>query len=179
MATREQSAPSGTLEATQEKGKELASQAGQQVQEKTHELRSEANVRLREQVDQRSTEAGEQVQSLAKALRQTSSQLRSEGKGTPARALEQVSEKAEDLGSYLRSTDADRIFGDLERFARRRPWMAAAAGATAGFIASRFLKASSERRYESNGNYRYSSPERRTSDVEYASSTRGLSTSGT
>ena len=74
-----------------------------------------------------------------------------EGKEAPARAVQQAAQKIEDLGGYLRSADADRILGDVERFARRRPWLTATTGVVAGFLASRFVKASSERRYESNG----------------------------
>lgn len=147
MATKE-SAPQGAVEATQEKGKELAAQAQEEVQAKAQELRGEAEFRLREQVDQRSTQAGQQVQSIGHALRSTSKQLESEGNATPAKVVDQVARKADDLGSYLQAADADRIFGDIERFARRRPWMTAGIGATVGFLASRFVKASSNRRYE-------------------------------
>lgn len=151
MATQQRSAPSGAVQETAEKGKELVSEAQEQVQAKTQELRGEAAVRLREQVDERSTQAGEQVHALGQALHQTSEQLRSEGRDVPARAIEQAARKAEDLGGYLRSADADRILHDVERFARRRPWLTAASGAAIGFVASRFLKASSERRYDGNG----------------------------
>ena len=37
---------------------------------------------------------------------------------------------------------------DVEDFARRRPWIVAGIGLAAGLAASRFLKASSERRYD-------------------------------
>jgi len=151
MSTQERSAPTGAVEGTQEKGKELVSQAQQQVQEKTQELRSGAEARFREEVDERSTRAGEQVEAVGQALKRTSEQLRSEGKETPAHAIEQAAQKVEDLGSYLRSADADRILDDVESFARRRPWLTAASGAVAGFLASRFVKASSHRRYESKG----------------------------
>ena len=148
MATRERGAPEGAVEATQEKGKELVSQAQDQVQEKATELKSEAAFQIREQVDRRSTEVGEQVQSFGQALRHSSERLRTEGKDTPAKLVEQVADKADDLGSYLRSVDGDRILADVEDFTRRRPWLAASVGAAAGFVASRFLKASSDRRYE-------------------------------
>jgi hypothetical protein len=36
---------------------------------------------------------------------------------------------------------------DVEEFARRRPWLVAGIGVVAGLAGSRFLKASSERRY--------------------------------
>ena len=45
-------------------------------------------------------------------------------------------------------TDADRILGDIEDFGRRQPWAVIAGGVALGLVASRFLKASSTRRYE-------------------------------
>jgi ElaB/YqjD/DUF883 family membrane-anchored ribosome-binding protein len=138
----------GTVAQAQEKGQELVSQAQQQVKEKADEIRGEAGVRLREQVDERSTQAGQQVQAIGQALRRGSEQLRAEGKETPAGAIEQAAQRAEDLGSYLQQANADKILGDIENFARRRPWITAATGALAGFLASRFVKASSARRYE-------------------------------
>ena len=153
MATQERDALTGAVEQTKEKGKELASQAQQQAHEKTSELRSQAETRFREQVDVRSTQAGEQLSAVGQALRQSSERLRTEGKGTPAQAMEQAATKMDDLGSYLSSANADRILHDVESFARRRPWLTAAAGAAVGLVASRFLKASSERRYEGSQGY--------------------------
>ena len=51
------------------------------------------------------------------------------------------------LGEYLQRADGDELLRDVERFARRRPWMIAGLGLLGGLAASRFLKASSERRY--------------------------------
>jgi ElaB/YqjD/DUF883 family membrane-anchored ribosome-binding protein len=138
----------GTAEQVEERGGELVSQAQQQVQEKAQELRGEASSRFREQVDQRSTQAGEQTRAIGEALRRSSQQLRTEGKDAPARMVEQVAQRADDLGGYLESANADRLLRDVEDFARRRPWLTGAAAAAAGFLASRFVKASSSRRYE-------------------------------
>jgi ElaB/YqjD/DUF883 family membrane-anchored ribosome-binding protein len=139
--------PGGAVAEIQDKGQELVSQAGQQVHEKVQEMRGQAEVRLRDQVDQRSTQAGDQVQSVGTALRRSAEQLREEGKETPASLVEQVARRADELGGYLQTTNADRMVGDIERFARHRPWLTGAAGVLAGFLASRFVKASSDRRY--------------------------------
>jgi hypothetical protein len=121
------------------------------VQEKAVEIRDQAGTQIREQVDRQSTTAGHQVQAIGEALRRSSTQLRSEGKQAPASVLEQVAGRAESLGEYLERADGNRILGDVESFARRRPWLTGVAGLTAGFLASRFLKASSDRRYETTG----------------------------
>jgi ElaB/YqjD/DUF883 family membrane-anchored ribosome-binding protein len=146
--------PSGAVAEVKDKGGELVSTAQEQITATAQELGGEANFQIREQLDQRSTRAGEQMQSVGKTLQSGANQLRSEGKEIPARVVEEVARRADDLGGYLQSAEADRILGDIEEFARRRPWLTAGVGAVAGFLASRFVKASGDRRYEgarSNG----------------------------
>ena len=139
---------SGVVEEAREKGAELVSSAQQQVSEKAEEVRGEAIFQLHEQVARRSTETGQQVQAVGHALRAGVDQLRTEGRGASATAVDKIAEQAEHLGNYLQSADADRILRDAETFARRRPWLTAGAAAVAGFVASRLVKASSDRRYE-------------------------------
>ena len=134
--------------ATTEQNASVVEQAGQQVKEKAGELKSQAGDRVREQLDERSTQAGEQVRAMSSALRSSGEQLRAEGHETPAKVIDGTAERVDRLGSYLRDADSNRILADIEGWARKRPWVAAAAGTLVGFAASRFLKASSSRRYE-------------------------------
>ena len=97
---------------------------------------------------QRSTQAGEQVHQHASDLRDVAQQLREQGKDGPAQVADQVAERAERAGSWMKDSDADRILADVEDFARSNPWAVAAGGLALGFVASRLLKASSSRRYE-------------------------------
>lgn len=151
MATEQTSGrPGGAVAEVKEKGEELVSGAQEQFSTKAQELREDASFQVREQLDQRSTQAGEQVQALGHALQSGVEQLRSEGRDVPAKLIAQVAERAEDLGAYLQSAEADRMLMDLERFARRRPWVTAGVGVLAGFVASRFVKASADRRYGSS-----------------------------
>src|SRR4051812_4023756 len=131
-----------TAQAT-EKAQEVAGQAKEKAQEAT----DQAKGRVREQVDQRSTEAGQQVSTTAGDLRSVSEELRKQGKDTPARLAEQAADRSERLGSYLSESDADRILGDVEDFARKQPWAVVAGGLALGLVASRFPKASSSPRY--------------------------------
>ena len=140
--------PGGAVAEMKDKGEEFVSSAQEQVSAKAHELGGEASSQVREQLDQRSTQAGEQLQLIGKTLQSGANQLRSEGKDVPARVVEEVARRADDVGSYLQSSEADRILVDIEGFARRRPWLTAGVGALAGFLASRFVKASGSRRYE-------------------------------
>jgi ElaB/YqjD/DUF883 family membrane-anchored ribosome-binding protein len=143
--TGTQSESSGAADQAREKAGEVAGQA----QERAQEAAGQAKDRLREQVDQRSTQAGEQVTAQAGDIRTVAEQLREQGKDKPAQMAEQAADRVESVGNYLRDSDADRILGDVEDFARQRPWAVVAGGIALGFAASRFLKASSQDRYYS------------------------------
>jgi hypothetical protein len=135
-------------ESTTEQVNDQLRDKAQPAQDKTRGALGQVRGRLRDQVDQRSTQAGDQVQSAAQDVRKIAEQLRGQGKDTPARVAEQVADRAEAFGSYLRDADGERLLGDAEAVARRQPWLVAAGGLALGFAASRFLKASSSRRYQ-------------------------------
>lgn len=118
------------------------------AQDKMKEAAQQAQSRAREQIDQRSTQAGEQVSATAQALRGTGQQLREQGRDTQADAAERVAHHADRMGSYLTESDADRLLGDVEDFGRRQPMAVVGIGIAVGFAASRFLKASSRKRYQ-------------------------------
>ena len=135
-------------ESTTDQVKDQVRDKAQLAQDKTRGALGQVRGRLRDQVDQRSTHAGDQVQSAAQDVRKVAEQLRGQGKDTPAKVAEQVADRAESFGSYLRDADGERLLGDAEAVARRQPWLVAAGGLALGFAASRFLKASSSRRYQ-------------------------------
>jgi hypothetical protein len=128
--------------------KDKAQEVAGQAKDKAQEAAGEAKGRVREQVDQRSNQAGEQVATTASDLRSVGEELRKQGKDTPAKLAEQAADRTERLGSYLTESDADRILHDVEDFARKQPWAVVAGGIALGFAASRFLKASSNQRYQ-------------------------------
>jgi hypothetical protein len=136
----------GATDQAREKGQEVAGRA----QEKGQEAAAHARARLRDQVDQRSTQAGQRTASTAGDVRSVARELRNQGKNGPARIADQVADRGERLGSYLERSDAERILQDVEDFGRRQPWAVMAGGLALGFLASRFLKASSRRRYETS-----------------------------
>jgi hypothetical protein len=120
----------------------------EQAKEKAQEGAQQAKRGLRDQVDQRSTQAGEQVSTMADVARSVAEELRNQGKEQPAKLAEQAAQRAESLGHYLQRSDGDTILRDVEDFGRRQPWTVIAGGLALGFAASRFLKASSSRRFE-------------------------------
>jgi hypothetical protein len=133
-----------------EQAKSTAQEGAQQVREKAQEGAQQARSRVRDEVDRRSTQAGEQVRGTADAIRGASSQLREQGNEQGARAVEQAASRMESAGSWLRDSDGDRILRDVEDFGRRNSLVVMAGGLAIGFAASRLLKASSRRRYESS-----------------------------
>ena len=142
-----------TVEGTDQEG--LVGQASTQVQEaastaqeKAVELKEQGKSKLGEKLDQRTNEAGVQARKMAQALRRSGEQLSNEGNGQQAAELaEGAADRIERLGGYLERTSGEELVRDVEDFARRRPWMIAGMGLVAGLAASRFLKASAERRY--------------------------------
>jgi ElaB/YqjD/DUF883 family membrane-anchored ribosome-binding protein len=123
--------------------------AASAAQEKAVELKEQGKGKLGETLDQRTNQAGEQARKMAQALRQSGEKLRGQGEAQQAADVaEGVADRIERLGGYLERTSGDALLRDAEDFSRRRPWMIAGSGLVAGLAASRFLKASSERRYD-------------------------------
>src|SRR5829696_3225845 len=131
-----------------DQAKDKAQQAAGQAKEQAQQAAGQAKGALRTQVDQRSTQAGEQVGTFASDVRSVGDQLRQQGKDQPAKLADQAADRAERVSNYLERSDADRILNDVEDFGRRQPLAVIAGGLALGLFASRFLKASSSRRYE-------------------------------
>lgn len=134
----------------QGQAQEVVGQAAQKVQEGGRQAMGKAGGQLRSQLDSRSTQAGEQVVSFGETLRTAGQSMRDEGKTGPAEIADRAASQVDRLGGYLRDADADAMLQDVESFARRQPWAVAGIGFVLGMAAARFLKASSERRYEEN-----------------------------
>jgi hypothetical protein len=124
-----------------------AQHAAGQAQEQVQAAAGKTQAKLREQLDQRSSQLAEQAHQQASDLRSVSEALRDQGKDRPAEAVDRLAGYAEQAGSYLRDTEADSMLSDAEDFGRRKPAAVAAGALAVGLLASRFLKASSSRRY--------------------------------
>jgi hypothetical protein len=128
-----------------EKAQEVVGQA----QEKAQAATGQAQDKLREQLDQRSSQLAEQINEQASDLRSVAESLREQDKDGPAKAADRLAGYAEKVGGYLRDKDSEGLLGDAEDFGRRKPAAVAGGSLLLGFLASRFLKASSSRRYSS------------------------------
>jgi hypothetical protein len=125
-----------------------AAEIADQAQNSAQHAAGQAQAKLREQLNQRSSQAATKITEQASDMRSVGEALRDQGKDGPARAADRIAGYAESIGGYLRDKDSDHLLADMEDFGRRQPWAIAAGGLTLGFIASRFLKASSSRRYQ-------------------------------
>ena len=139
---------SGSSAGVTEQARDQVQQVAGQATEKLQQASGQVGSRVKEEVDSRSTQVGAQVGSTANSLRAVSKELRNQGEETPAKLADQIAEKVEQVSSYLSESDADKILSDVEDFGRRQPWLVIGAGVTLGFVAARFLKASSSRRYD-------------------------------
>jgi hypothetical protein len=151
MAMTQYPTDQGGETSTTEQVKEQVAETAEVAQEKARDAAQQARGRFRDQVDQRSTEAGERLAGTAADARSVAEELRHQGKDTPARLVEQAAGQADRAAAYLKTASGDRILRDVEDFARSKPWAVAAGGLALGFAASRFLKASSSRRYQEAG----------------------------
>jgi hypothetical protein len=118
-----------------------------QAQEKAQAAAGQAQAKVREQLDQRSSQVAERITEQASDLRSVSGALREQGKEGPANAADRLAGYAEKVGGYLHDKDSDALLHDAEDFGRRQPAAVAAGGLLLGFLAARFLKASSTQRY--------------------------------
>jgi hypothetical protein len=139
-----------TSGSTTEQAAQVVDAAKQTAQQQVGDVAEKGRGAVRRQLDQRSTQAGEQASSVAEALRQTASQIRTEGDPEKARlayVADQGADRLERVGAYLTDADADEILDRVEDVARKQPWLIAGAGLLVGLAAARFMKASSQERY--------------------------------
>jgi hypothetical protein len=116
----------------------LADDAQQKVGQTVDQVREAGKSRLGNQKDRM---AGS-VDSFARALRETSRQLK-QGDDTPiAEYVEGAAERVEQLSSHLRQRSVDELIYDAESFARRQPALFLGGAFFLGAMAARFLKSS-------------------------------------
>lgn len=115
----------------------LAEEGQRRAGEMADEAKSYAN-------DQKNVLA-DQLGSVAKALHKTAGELEQEN-ATTAGYAHRIADGIDRLTKDVKSRDVDGLVGMAEDFGRKQPATFLAVSALAGFAASRFLKASAERR---------------------------------
>ena len=99
------------------------------------------------QIESRFAESGRRIRTTAQTLRTVAQELRDDPTTSAgADFAERGADFIDRVGSYFEETDLETMMGDAEAFSLRQPLIVAAAGITAGILASRLLKATASRR---------------------------------
>lgn len=100
------------------------------------------------EVETRAADSGRRIRATAQTLRNVAGDLREDPNTRMAADLTlQCSDAVARAGSYLEQTSLHQMIADAERFSRKRPLIVTTVGLTAGFIASRLIKATAARRH--------------------------------
>ena len=133
----------GSQQAT-EQAKQQGQQLAQQARQQAGRLANRGSEQVKSQLGSQKHQASQRMVPVQSALRETAHQLRSQGQGPMAQYAEKASDQVERFSGYLRETDVDEIIDEVRGVARRRPALFLGAAATLGFLATRFLKSSSQ-----------------------------------
>ncbi|HEX8158943.1 MAG TPA: hypothetical protein VF526_16270 [Solirubrobacteraceae bacterium] len=124
--------------------KQKAGEVAGQAKQHARAAAGQAKTRVAAQVDERSTQVGRQLATHAEAIDGVAEELRRQGQEGPAKLAEQAGEKVKSVAGYLQEADADTLVGAASDAAKQNPVAAAAAGAAAGFVAGRVIKAATD-----------------------------------
>ena len=118
-----------------------------EVKGRAREVVQEAKERAGERIESRITDsksrAAQTLSGVASTLLSSSQQLRDQNHAGASRAIERAAEGVERFASYLQETDVDEVVDQVQDFARRQPAAFIGGAFALGFIASRFIKATS------------------------------------
>ncbi len=148
--------PGGSVQSgeVKEQVKQQGQQITQQARQQAGELATRGGEQVKSQLANQKHEAAQRMTPVQTALRETGQQLRKQGQGPVAEYADKAADQVERFAGYLRENDVDRLLNDARGFARRNPTVFLGSAAALGFLATRFLKSSSEE--GASGDYGYS-----------------------
>lgn len=133
---------------TSSRGGEVAGQAKQQIAQQARQqagdLANRGTEQVKSQLANQKHEASQRMVPVQSALRETGQQLRKQGQGSVAGYADQAADQVERFSGYLRETEVDEIVDEARNFARRRPAVFLGGAVALGFLATRFLKSTSQ-----------------------------------
>jgi hypothetical protein len=134
-----------------EQAKQQGQQLAQQARQQAGRLANRGGEQVKSQLGTQKHRASQRMVPVQSALRETAHQLRSQGQGPMAEYAEKASDQVERFSGYLRETDVDEIIDEVRGVARRRSALFVGGAAALGFLATRFLKSSSQEEGASAG----------------------------
>ena len=111
------------------------------AREVVNQAKDRAGEKIESRIVDSKTRAAETLSGVASTLLSSSAQLREQNQEGASRAIERAAEGVERFASYLQDTDVDDVVEQVHEFARRQPAAFIGGAFALGFIASRFLKA--------------------------------------
>jgi hypothetical protein len=143
------------------------------LQEATTHVTSRASDTAKRQLSGGMSKAGDSLDQVAQAVRQTGDQLR-EQQPQLANVATTAADQVQQVAQRLRNSQPDELIRDVESLARRQPVIFLGGAVLLGMAAARLLKASPQ----SGGSHGYGSGTGFTSGVRYGSGARYGSSEG-
>jgi hypothetical protein len=165
-------------QAAGERGGQVAATVADEAKHVAHQARREARDLMDEGLAQLREQARDGQQKTAKSLRTIADQLddmsgKAEAPGVATDVVQEVSERARSVASWLEAREPGDLLSEVRGFARRRPGMFLVGAAVAGVMAGRLTRGVvAEVKQDSRPGARNGSPAR-------ASESAGAGTSGT
>ena len=148
----------GQVGQAKEQAKQQTQQVAQQARQQASDLASRGGEQVKGQLANQKHNAAQRMTPVQAALRETGQQLRNQGQGPVAEYADKAADQVERFAGYLRENDVDTLLNDARGFARRNPAVYLGSAAALGFLATRFLKSSSEEAYSADYDYYRSTP---------------------
>jgi hypothetical protein len=119
--------------------------AMEKAKETISNVASQAGDKVASGLDTQKAKAAEGLGSVARALRQSSDQLREQNQGAVfPEYISSAANQVERLSGYLRSTNTRDIVTGVEQFARQQPALFVGGAFMLGLLGARFLKSSAQ-----------------------------------
>ena len=122
-------------------------ESGAGIRDRAREVVGQAKERAAETIESRfdstKSRAAETLSGVAAAFKTSSDSLRGQNEGA-SRAIERAAEGVERFASYLSEANVDDVVESVHEFARRQPAAFIGGAFALGFLASRFIKATSD-----------------------------------
>ena len=159
MHTDESTTKTAT-ETAVDKAQETASQAGKKVAEtasvaKEQAKRTVAQVsdQAKSNVDVRMGEVGQELGTVAQAVRQTSQELGAQDQPAIAQYGTRIADQIEQVSNYLTERGVEEVLSDTENLARRQPALFLGGAFMLGLLVGRFLRSSNRQPSFEQGGY--------------------------
>src|SRR5829696_1281131 len=141
--TRGDAMPTETMQGSANGTSTSTNQAPERLAEAATGILDQAGRTATSQASATMTRAGETLEQVARAVRESGTQLRQD-RPEIAGIADTVAERVEQASTYLREHDAQEVFAEAERFARRQPALVVGGGLAIGLVIGRLLRSGAE-----------------------------------